>query len=155
MSRITRGTRRTTVLVVLVTLGLMGVAAFAYWTTSGEGTGEARVASPKSSLKAEGALVEGLSPGVSKEMTVTVRNTSATASQHTELLEAAVTGDSNEATGCRKGWFTVSPGTQLITKELAPGEAETAKVTVTMVAAETENQDSCKGASVNVHFLAQ
>lgn len=155
MSRIRRGTRRSTVLAGLVILGLAAVAAFAYWTTSGEGTGEARVANPASSLRVESAPVEGLSPGVSKEMTVTVRNASGTASVRTERLEAVLTRDSNEATGCQKSWFSVSPATQSLVKELEPGETETAKVTVTMAPAETENQNACKGATVDLHFLAQ
>jgi hypothetical protein len=155
MSRIRRGTRRSTVLAGLVVLGLAGVAAFAYWTTSGEGTGEAHVASPTSSLRVESAPVEGLSPGVSKEMTVTVRNVSGTQSVHTERLESLLTGDSNEATGCKKTWFSVSPATQSLVKELGPGETETANVTITMAAAEAENQNACKGATVDLHFLAQ
>jgi len=73
MSRFRRGTRRTTVLASLVVLGLAGAAAFAYWTTSGEGTGEAHVENPTAKLKVESAPVEGLYPGASKEMTVTDR----------------------------------------------------------------------------------
>jgi len=42
-----------------------------------------------------------------------------------------------------------------LVKELGPGETETAKVTVNMASAETENQDACKGATVDLHFLAQ
>jgi hypothetical protein len=154
MSRIRRGTRRSTVLAGLVVLALAGVAAFAYWTTSGEGTGEAHVANPASNLRVEGAPVEGLSPGVSKELTVSVRNASASASVHTERLESVLTGDSNELTGCKKSWFSVSPATQPLVRELGPGETETATVTVTMAAAESENQNACKGAAVHVHFLA-
>jgi hypothetical protein len=135
-------------------MSLAGVAAFAYWTTSGEGTGEAHVNNPSSSLKVESTPVEGLFPGASKELTVTVKNVSATESVHTELLETVLTGNSNEATGCKKIWFSVSPATQGIVKELHPGESLTAKVTVTMSNPETENQDACKGATVNLHYLA-
>jgi hypothetical protein len=142
------------VLATLVVLGLAGVAAFAYWTTSGEGTGEAHVANPASNLKVESAPVEGLFPGASKEMTVTVKNLSATESIHTERLETTLTGNSNEGTGCKKTWFSVSPALQGLVKELGPGESETATVTVTMASAESENQDACKGATVNLHFLA-
>jgi hypothetical protein len=134
-------------------MSLAGVAAFAYWTTSGEGTGEAHVNNPASNLKVESAPVEGLFPGTEKEQTVTVKNTSATESIHTELLEAVLTGNSNEATGCKKTWFSVSPATQGIVKNLGPGESLTAKVKVAMSNPE-ENQDSCKGATVNLHFLA-
>jgi hypothetical protein len=135
-------------------MALAGVAAFAYWTTSGEGTGEAHVSNPASNLKVESQPVEGLFPGASTEMTVTVKNVSATESIHTELLESVLTGNSAEATGCKKTWFTVSPATQSIVKELGPGGSLTAKVTVGMATAESENQDACKGATVNLHFLA-
>jgi hypothetical protein len=153
MSLLKRRTRRTTVIATVVIMSLAGVAAFAYWTTSGEGTGEAHVNNPSSSLKVESTAVEGLFPGTEKEQTVTVKNVSATESVHTELLEAVLTSDSNEATGCKKTWFSVSPASQGIVKELHPGESLTAKVKVAMSNPE-ENQDSCKGASVNVKYLA-
>jgi hypothetical protein len=153
MSLLKRRTRRTTILASVVIMSLAGVAAFAYWTTSGEGTGEAHVNNPASSLKVESTPVEGLFPGASQEVTVTVKNVSATEPVHTELLETVLTGNSAEATGCKKTWFSVSPAAQGIVKELAPGESLTAKVTVTMSNPE-ENQDACKGATVNLHFLA-
>ena len=155
MSRIKRGTRRVTVVATGVVLALAGVAAFAYWTISGEGTGEAHVANPTSSLKVESTPVEGLFPGGSKEVTVTVKNLSPTSPIRTETLETSLTGNSNEGTGCKKIWFTVSPASQSLVKELNPGESETANVTVTMAGAESENQNSCKGATVYLHFLAQ
>jgi hypothetical protein len=153
MSLLKRRTRRTTLVATTVVMSLAGVAAFAYWTTSGEGTGEAHVNNPASNIKVESTPVEGLFPGTEKEQTVTVKNTSATESVHTELLEAVLTSNSNEATGCKKTWFSVSPATQGIVKNLAPGEALTAKVKVSMSNPE-ENQDACKGATVNVHYLA-
>jgi hypothetical protein len=154
MSLLKRRTRRTTILATVVIMSLAGVAAFAYWTTSGEGTGEAHVNNPSSNLQVESTPASGLFPGASTEVTVKIHNISTTESVHTELLETVLTGNSQEATGCKKTWFTVSPATQGIVKELAPEETLTAKVTVTMLDPETENQDACKGTTVNLHFLA-
>jgi hypothetical protein len=155
MSRIKRRSRRATVLATVVGLALAGVAAFAYWTTSGEGSGEVHVKNPTEHLKVTSTPVEGLYPGASVEQTVTVQNTSATESIHVSTLETALTGNSNEATGCEKKWFTVTPNTQSILGELKPGESLSAKVKVAMSNPTEENQNACKGATVNLHFLAQ
>jgi hypothetical protein len=155
MSIIKRTTRRTSVIATALILALAGVAAFAYWTISGEGTGEAHVGSPTSNLRVESAPVEGLAPGVSKETKVTVLNVSAAESIRTVTLQATYTGNSHEGFGCNKAWFTVAPVSQPLAKELKPGESETANVTIAMVGAETENQNACKGATVYLHFIAQ
>ena len=155
MPLIKRGTRRVTALATLLVLTLAGVAAFAYWTISGEGTGEAHVSNPTSSLKVESTPVEGLFPGGSKEVTVTVKNVGAAGAVHTETLESALTGNSKEGVGCQRNWFTITPASQALVKELSAGESETATVTVSMAPATSENQNSCKGATVFMHFIAQ
>ncbi len=155
MSLIKKRSRRATVIATVVGLSLAGVAAFAYWTTSGEGTGEAHVKNPTEHLKVTSTPVEGLFPGSSTEVTVQVQNTSATESIHVSTLESAITGNSDEGTGCEKKWFTITPSSQSITGELKPGESSSAKVTVSMSNPKEENQNACKGATVNLHFLAQ
>ncbi len=155
MSLIKRRSRRATVLATVVGLALAGAAAFAYWTTSGEGTGEAHVNNPTEHLKVSSTPVEGLFPGASTEVTVTVQNTSATESIHVSTLETALTGNSKEGTGCEKKWFTVTPATQAIVAELKPGESTSAKVSVAMSDPKEENQNACKGATVNLHYIAQ
>lgn len=155
MPLIKRGARRVTALATLVVLTLGGVAAFAYWTVSGEGTGEAHVSNPASNLKVEGTPLEGLFPGGSKEVTVTVRNASASGAVHTEALDTALTGNSKEGLGCQQSWFAVTPAWQPLIKELQSGESETATVTVSMAPAASENQNACKGATVFMHFTAQ
>ncbi len=125
MPLIKRRTRRATALATLVVLTLAGVAAFAYWTVSGEGTGEAHVSNPTSSLKIESTPVEGLFPGGSKEVAVTVKNVGARRDSHRNA-RSAMTGNSKEGVGCQQSWFTITPETQPLVKELNSGESENA-----------------------------
>jgi hypothetical protein len=155
MSLLKRRSRRATTLATLVVFALAGVAAFAYWSTSGEGTGEAHVNNPTEKLKVTSVPVSGLFPGASVEQTVTIEDTSATEKVHVTTLESSITGNSKEGTGCEGKWFTITPASQSIAKELNPGESTTAKVTIAMSNPKEENQNACKGTTLNLHFLAQ
>jgi hypothetical protein len=152
MSFIKRRTRNTALVGTVVVLALGGIAAFAYFTTSGEGNGEVKVSRELEPFKVEASPVEGLTPGTSVEQTVTVRNTGAS-SAHLSEVEALVGTNSHEAEGCKKEWFHVTPAAQSVIAEIAPGETKTAKVTVSMTDPE-ENQNACKGTSLTIHYAA-
>jgi len=157
MSVLKTRSRRATLGAGIAALALAGGGAFAYFTTSGEGTGEAKVENPVSKLAIEAAPVEQLAPGISKADKVTIKNIAA-GPIHVGTLKAKVTGNSKSTTGCETTWFKVSPETQLIGGEkgleLAAGGTTAAEVTVSMVNAEV-SQNACKGATVNLHFEAE
>ena len=152
MSFIKRRSRKAIIAGTVMVLALSGVAAFAYFTTSGEGNGEVKVSRELEPFKVEGTLVEGISPGVSVEQVVTVRNISEKP-EHLSEVEAVVATNSHEGEGCKKEWFHVTPAAQSVIAELQPGESKTAKVTVSMADPE-ENQNACKGASLTIHYAA-
>jgi hypothetical protein len=139
-------------------LALAGGGAFAYFTTSGEGTGEAKVENPVSKLEITAAPVEQLAPGLTKADKVTIKNIAASPI-HVSTLKAKITGNSKSTLGCETSWFKVSPETTLLGTEgkgleLAAGASTTVELQVSMVDAEV-SQNGCKGATVNLHFEAE
>jgi hypothetical protein len=158
MSLLKRRSRRATAVTTAVIFALAGVAAFAYFTTSGEGTGQAKVENPATGLEVTSTPVEQLAPGVSKKQKVTIKNTSSGAVRlHT--LKSSIQGNSAQAATppCENIWFTVAPGTTPFGaegEELAAGASKEVETTVTMINAEV-SQNACKGATVNVHYLAE
>jgi len=138
-------------------LALAGGGAFAYFTTSGEGNGEAKVESTVSKLEITAAPVEQLAPGVTKSDKVTIKNVAAFP-VHVSQLRSKIAGNSKSTSGCETTWFKVSPETTALGGEkgleLAAGATTTVEVSVSMVNAEV-SQNACKGATVNLHFEAE
>jgi hypothetical protein len=156
MSLIKRNPRRASLGAVILVLALAGGGAFAYFTTSGSGTGEATVSNPSNSLEVTGTPVAALAPGIGKTSTITIKNTSE-GTVHLGTLQVSITGNSQSATGCKTSWFKVSPETSTFGPtgvELAAAGTKTAVVEVSMVNVE-ESQNACKGATVNLHYAAE
>lgn len=156
MFRIKNHTRRAAVGATIAAIALASGGAFAYFTTSGEGTGEAKVENPTAKLTVESLPVEQLAPGISKADKVTIKNT-AEGPERVSVLKAKITGNSKSTTGCETSWFKVSPETTSFGAtgtELAAGATQTAEVTVSMINAEV-SQNACKGATVDLHFEAE
>ena len=59
---------------VILTFVLAASAAFAYWTSSGEGSGEAKANYASATFEVSSAAVEGLYPGANPVVTVKVKD---------------------------------------------------------------------------------
>lgn len=156
MSILKNRTRRATIGAVAVVFALTSGGAFAYFTTSGEGTGEAKVENPVAKLSVESLPVEQLAPGITKNDKVTIKNT-AEGPERVTLMKAKIIGNSKSGTGCESSWFKVTPESTTFGAtgvELAAGATQTAEVAVSMLNAEV-SQNACKGASVSIHFEAE
>jgi len=157
MSAGNRRSRRALLGTGAAVLALAGGGAFAYFTTSGEGSGEAKVENPVAKLEVTSSPVEQLAPGVTLPDKVTIKNL-AGSPIHVSKLVAKITGNSKSTTGCETSWFKVSPETTLLGGEkgleLAAGASTTAEVSVSMINAAV-SQNACKGATVNLHFEAE
>jgi len=155
MSLIKRNPRRATLGAVILVLALAGGGAFAYFTTSGTGTGEATVGNPNTSLEVTGTPVAGLEPGLSKPSTVTIKNTSE-GTVGLANLHVTITGNSQSGTGCKTAWFKVSPETTTFAAgtELLAAATKTVNEEISMVNV-AESQNACKGATVNLHYEAE
>jgi hypothetical protein len=130
-----------------LTIAMLAVAgaAFAYFTSSGEGTGKATVGS-SSTIALSSDAITGLFPGgAAVPVTVHVHNPGGGA-EFVNTISGTV-ADNGE---CKGSWFTVSPITY---KEDVGAEASgpDAKTTVTMTDT-GGNQDACQGLGMTINW---
>ena len=141
---------------VIVVLGGAGTA-FAYFSSTGSGTGQATVGSATTWQVTAGAATGTIYPGAgSSQIVFTVKNNASGEQQFTNATAAVnssggnVTSSSNPVTGCLASWFTASvsanPG---VNTNIAPGGTTTVTVTVTMPSS-TVNQNACQGVTPDI-----
>jgi hypothetical protein len=154
MSRILKS-RRALVLGVVAALGI-AAAAFAYWTTSGSGTGNGSVGTA-ASVTVNGTIDNALVPGGSSSVTL-----KADRDAHTTYKIGAITGtvsvdSTSAAAGCSAGDFhftgpsdpetvDAQDNTNGTTQTLAPGLVKMDNT--------TSNQDACKNAKLSIDLKA-
>jgi hypothetical protein len=138
-----------------------GTLAFAFWTTSGSGSGSA-TAGTDAGVTVSGDPANGIYPGGSVPVTTTVTNSSSTQSQHVQNLHVAISIDSAHATdGCSASWFTYkadsegsgdsNPHSVTLDTDLAASGTQSVDGHVFMSNPNT-NQDACKGATINLAY---
>ncbi|MGN6472250.1 MAG: hypothetical protein ACTHK4_01200 [Mycobacteriales bacterium] len=150
--------------------GVIAVAgsgvAFAYFTSSGNGTGSATVGSAGSWGVAAGTTTGTMYPGIitaisTVPFTVTNNRNGKQAVTDATHLVATVVDDANgnieqngvALSGCKAVWFTPTVGTpsKAYGTSIAPTGTFTVSVGVTMSDSGT-NQDSCQGASPDINL---
>ena len=143
--------RRLTTAVLLALLAMSG-AAVAYWTSSGEGTGTAKSNYAGASFEVTSALVENLYPGGSVSVAVKVKDTDASISEYLTKLEAEIKETS--VAECKKEWFELTPASQEPKVLIAHGETKEYTFTLKMKEEAAVNQNSCKAATITLHYKA-
>ncbi len=138
--------------VALVALAMVTAGAFAYWTSSGEGSGTVKANYANASFEVSSGLVEGLYPGGSSAVTVKVKDTDASQNEYLTKLEAEVKETS--AAECKKEWFEVTPASQEPKVVVAHGETKEYTVNLKMKEEASVDQNACKGASITLHYKA-
>jgi len=143
--------KRLLAVVIVAVLALGGVAAFAYWTSSGEGTATVTASSGGAGFEVTGSSA-GLSPGGTVEAKVLVKNKDV---KQPEFLTKLVTSvKETSAVGCEKVWFEIPSGAEQEPKvELAAGETKEYTVSLKMKD-EAVNQDACKSATITLKGVA-
>jgi hypothetical protein len=154
-------TRRRIAVVSATAVAVLGVAgvAFAYFTTTGSGTGQAAVGSAASwSVTAgppSGTLYPGLGPAT---INFTVKNTgsgnqavtAANATLGTDGSGNITQNNGSPVPGCLTTWFTVpSVTTTLPTASVAPGSTTTIAVSLQLNDAAV-SQNACEGTNPDV-----
>ena len=129
-----------------ILLGLLGLvfatAAFAYWTTTGDGSGNA-TASSGQGVTLHATVPAGIAPGVDKAVTFTADNPTAGPVQvGTVHLE----GVNTTAPGCATADFSMANVAE--NQEIAPGNAKPLTNPGTLKYADdpTRDQSACKDA---------
>ena len=138
--------------VLVAVLAMVAGAAFAYWTSSGEGSGTVKSNYASASFEVSSGLVENLYPGGSAAVTVKVKDTDASQNEFLTKLEAEVKETS--VAECKKEWFEVTPPSQEPKVVVAHGETKEYTVNLKMKEEAAVNQNACKGASVTLHYKA-
>jgi hypothetical protein len=138
--------------VVVVVLAMVTAAAFAYWTSSGEGSSTVKANYTSASFEVSSGLVENLYPGGSVSVTVKVKDTDANQNEYLTKLEAEVKETS--VAECKKEWFEVTPASQEPKIVVTHGETKEYTVNLKMKEEASVNQNACKGASVTLHYKA-
>jgi hypothetical protein len=132
-----------------VVLAVGGGVAFAYWSTTGSGTGSAANASANGVVVLHAAFADGLTPGGSATVTYTADN-DGSSSLSVGTITPTVSIDAAHVTaGCLVDDFTISPTTSNTT--VPAHTSGVAAGTGTLTFADTAvNQDGCKGAVVTL-----
>jgi hypothetical protein len=137
---------------MMLVLALAASAAFAYWTSSGEGSGTVKSNYASASFEVSSTLVENLYPGGSAAVTVKVKDIDASQNEYLAKLETEVKETS--VAECKKEWFEVTPAVQEPKVVLAHGETKEYTVSLKMKEEAAVNQNACKGASVTLKYKA-
>jgi hypothetical protein len=131
---------------------VLATGAYAYWTSSGEGTGTVKASSGGAAFEVSSTLAEGLYPGGSSAVTVKVKDVDASQSEYLTKLEAEV--EKTSAVECKKEWFEVTPASQEPKVVVAHGETKEYTVNLKMKEEAAVNQNACKSASITLKYKA-
>jgi hypothetical protein len=147
-----------TLAVSTVTLAVVGgTSAFAYWTTTGTGTGSGTMATGDgSSVTLTTGAIDGLTPGGSVTVDIYASNDSGVdATVETATAGAITITEAEGVTGtCSVDWFTAAvEGTGSATSVPTGSTGTDVEIDQDLTVSMTnpsENQDACKGASIEV-----
>jgi hypothetical protein len=150
--------KRATAVALTAVLVLIGGLAFAYWTSSGEGTGHGTTGSSTDlEVTSPGPIGLALTPGgPSQSIPFTVANPG-TGTQDLTSVTVVVADENGETwvsdpVGCTAADYTL--GTPVITYDQIPGGGSiSGTVTLTMNNLDS-SQDACKGLDVPLYFAA-
>lgn len=156
MSLFQRLSRRHALLAVLAAaLVASATAAFAYWTSAGEGTGQVSASSGGAGFEVTSSLASGLYPSANVAVAVKVKNKDSSQPERLSRLEVEVekTSKESEPEPCKKSWFVATPGSQEPAVVIGPSESKEYTAHLEMKE-ESENQNGCKGATVTLKYKA-
>lgn len=134
-------------------------AAFAYWSSTGSGTGAATTGSNTAFTVAAATAVGTISPGgAGQTVNFTVTNPGPGTQQLTNVAVtmAGPTGTAWAPTGgCLIGDYTATVTTQPVSSPtvLAAGATTGNGVVTVTLASSSANQDACKGQTVPLYFV--
>ena len=126
--------------------------AFAYWTTSGSGDGQATAAASNGVVVLHGSFDAGIYPGGEKSVSFTADNSNATDLRVGTVHLASVTTDKP---GCVVTDFSMDDVTSNTTV-LASADHQVISGTGTLKFANdsANSQDACKGALITLHLTS-
>ena len=135
------------------------IGAYAYFTTSGAGSGSGTVGSSSALVIHQAGIIysnagsdNALVPGTTATVTFTVDNTSSAHQQLGTISVASITADTGHA-ACDPAWFSTT--TDTVNQDYAPGAGQVVPNNLTVTFNNLSvNQDACQGAALTFHYAA-
>ncbi|MEZ2389751.1 hypothetical protein AB6813_09420 [bacterium RCC_150] len=136
--------------IALVAAG--GGAAYAYWSTTGTGSGAATNSAGTSAVTLHAAFTNDLAPGGTRQVTYTADNPNSSSTSVT-IASATVSIDSAHSASCQSTWFhvTAPTGATLVSANSTAFALGTGSLTMDDL---STSQDGCKGAIVTVNLTS-
>ncbi|GAB3402701.1 hypothetical protein GCM10027515_12750 [Schumannella luteola] len=136
-----------------------GTAAFAYWTTTGSGTGSASTGTSGTVTIAQTSTHANLAPGAAAQtISGTVSNPAAASSSvyvtKVTVSISSVTKAANVSGTCDATDYTLSNADMTVGSDIAKGASANFTGATIAFKNKAENQDACKGATVNFSYAA-
>ncbi|UKA63943.1 hypothetical protein [Arthrobacter sp. FW306-04-A] len=123
-----------------------GGAAFAYWSTTGSGSGTATNSSGNGTVTLSATFADGLTPGAFETINYWATNNT-TSSTVVNLQPVAVT---TNKTGCQSAWFTASLPSSSTTLAASATNVSIGTGTLTFLDQPGVDQNACKGAVITL-----
>ena len=135
-----------------------GGVAFAFWTTSGSGTGSAATSAGAANLAvAQTSTISNMYPGdAAQTISGTVTNNAANSAYVTKVVVsiASVTPASGATGSCDATDYTLASPTMNVGQDVAAGDVASFSGATIKFNNKATNQDGCKGATVNLAYAA-
>jgi hypothetical protein len=143
---------------VLVVLAGAAVAAYAYWTSGGSGTGQATAGTTANITVNQTSSVSGLypgGPGVTLSGNFDNPNAGSVQISSITAVVSSISGGGTDATkpACTPADFSIGGAVGTTTVPSGTGVGAWSGLTIQMVNT-AANQDNCKGATANITYTA-
>ncbi len=140
--------KRVILLGIVAAAVAIGTTAFAYFTTTGSGTGSASVGS-SSAVTIHGTTDDTLYPGTSTTVHFTIDNPS-DGNQYVATIKLDSVTTDGAHSGCDTSDFTMPDVT--VNQNFPNGDGQTVTATGTLSMADDGNQDDCQGAPLTLNL---
>lgn len=148
----TRGKKRALVAAVVAGLALIAaIAGYAYWTTTGSGTGSA-AAGTTTAVTLHASFTDGIYPGGTRSVSFTADSTNPGSVRVGTVHLASVTFDAGHS-GCSAADFTMPDVVENADVPNGSGTALPNNGTLTF-ADTASNQDACKNATITLNLTS-
>lgn len=127
-----------------------GTAAFAYWTTTGTGSGSAANQAAADTLTLSASFAANtLAPGTSVPVSFSATNAGTSVLQVTTLAVDSIT---TSVPACDAAWFSVASASIAQSTSVPSGTTALPNGTTLTFNESGTNQDACKGATVTLNL---
>ncbi|MDQ0118041.1 hypothetical protein J2T22_001218 [Pseudarthrobacter defluvii] len=154
MRKMTKKNKIAAVALSATLLAAGGGAAYAYWSTTGSGTGQAAAGTDKA-VTIHANFTDGITPGDTGSKTINYTADNPNTGSTLVTLDPATTVTTN-VDACLGTWFTATvPATTTTVTGNATGAALTGSGTLTLADLPGTDQNACKGATITVHVATK